>query len=124
MRTYDINTSGETVGTTPAGQTFQPLRYTTTKVDEIRVGVWLQLKTILGAYAFNTETDGLDVEAILDPATSDAERSALVADAVLRYPGVLGFLDGPTVTVEDGSTVAIEFTAETAEGSFDVLVTS
>lgn len=118
MPVIDINTSDQTVDGTPAGQTFQPTRYTTTQADEIRVGVWMLLSTIRGTYRMDL-TQGLDVEEILDPATSDAERSALVSEIVLGFPGVTGITSGPTVTIADG-LISIVVTATTADGSFTV----
>lgn len=115
MRTIDINTSDQTIDGALPGETFRPLRYTESERDAIRVGVWTQLRTVFDTYAFD-RGQGLDVETILDPATSDAERSALVADVVLAYPGVLSITDGPTVTVVDGSLASISLRALTADG--------
>ena len=119
MQTFDINTSDETIDGTLPGETFRPLRYTTTERDSIRVGVWVQLRTVIGEYQFDLE-QGLDAETILDPVTSDAERTALVANLVLGYPGVTAILEGPTVVIEGGSIVSISVRAQTADGEFAV----
>jgi hypothetical protein len=110
----DINTRDITVDGAPPGRTFQPTRYTTTRRDEIRVGLWELLSTIQGTYRMGV-SQGLDIEEILSPSTSDAERSALVAEVVLGYPGVTGILAGPVVAF-DGTTYAITVTANTVDG--------
>ncbi len=120
MRTIDINTSQETVNGAEPGQAFIPPRYTTTRADEIRVGVYLQLRTRLGSYRFDL-TDGLDYEDLLDPSTSDAERAAQVAEVVSAFPGVTGISEGPTVVV-DGAEATITLTATTEDGSFTLTV--
>ena len=119
-RTIDVNTSDETVDNTPSGQTFRPDRYTTTTRDFIRVGVWTQLQTLVGTYRFDLE-QGLDAELILDPGTSESERSALVAEVILRYPGVTAILEGPTVTIEDGTIARIEVTCLTVDGELSLV---
>lgn len=118
MRTIDINTSVDTIDGTPPGEAFQPPRYTTTRADEIRVGVWMQLATRQGSYRLDL-ADGLDFQEILDPATSDAERAANVTELILAFPGVTGITEGPVVVV-DGGTVSISVTATTVDGSFTI----
>ena len=114
--TIDVNTSGETVEGTPPGRTFSPLRYTTTLRDTIRVGLWMVLSTNLGTYQFDTSS-GVDMDLIMDPSTSDAERSAQVGDVILAYSGVVAITEGPTVILLDGgTTVSITVTAETIDG--------
>lgn len=122
MKTFDINTSDQEVDGTPPGQTFRPLRYTATTLDEIRVGVWLLLNTWIGTYRFDTE-QGLDVEAIQDPITSDAEAGELVVDVVLSYPGVLRISKGPEVTrSEGGKVISISVSADTVAGPISFVV--
>ena len=116
MPVIDINTSDLTVDGTAPGQTFQPTRYTTRQADEIRVGIWTLLSTVQGTYRLDL-AQGLDVEEILNPQTSDAERSALVAEIVLGFPGVTGILAGPTVTFSDDLLEwQIDVTAQTVDG--------
>lgn len=119
MRTIDVNTSDETVDGTPPGQTFQPLRYTTTRRDEIRVGIWTLLLTPLGSYRL-IESQGLDIESILDPSASDAERAALVGEIVLGFPGVTAILEGPTVVIQNGILASISVRAETVDGPIEI----
>ncbi|HUV47365.1 MAG TPA: hypothetical protein VMX11_00185 [Actinomycetes bacterium] len=110
--TFDINTTDTVApdGTLP-GQTVFPLRYTTTEADTIRVGLWCVLSTIVGTLQFDTE-EGLDVLAMLSPTTSDAERSSLVRDPILAYPGVAAIDEEPIVaTTEQGQLVSISVTA-------------
>lgn len=118
MRTIDINTTADVVDGTPPGQAFQPPRYTTTRADEIRVGVWTQLATRVTSYRMDL-TDGLDFQENLDPATSDAERAANVSELILKFPGVTGISEGPLVVV-DGDSVSITVTATTVDGSFTI----
>lgn len=117
--TYDVNTSDKAVDGTPPGQTFRPLRYTQRKRDTIRVGVWMLLQTLKNTYRMNLEL-GLDAELIMDPETSDAERSALVADVVERYPGVVGFDSGPTVSLGDDGQIALSMVVLTEDGPFSL----
>lgn len=120
MRTIDINTSLDTVDGAEPGQAFIPPRYTTTRADEIRVGVFLLLATRRTTYAFDTR-EGLDYEELLDPSTSDAERAANVAEVVASFPGVTGISEGPTVTIsDDGTAATITLRATVADGSFTV----
>lgn len=122
MQTVDINTTDKTVDGTPPQETFRPLRYTETDRDTIRVALWSQLSTILGQYRMDIE-QGLDVELILDPGTSDAEREALVADVVLSFPGVTGIAEGPTLELsDDGQILSISVTANTVEGLVGLVV--
>ncbi len=124
VQTFDMNTSDEVVDGAQPYHTFQPFRYTTDLLGEIRVGVWLLLVTWLGTYKFDVN-QGLDVEAIQDPITSDAEAGELVTDVVLSYPGVLRITEGPTVTRSDeGTLISIFVEAETVAGpiSFSVPV--
>lgn len=120
MKTFDINTSDEVVDGTPPGQTFSPLRYTETVRDEIRVGTWLTLNTFLGTYKFDVD-EGLDVEAIMDPDTSDEEIGELAADVVLAFPGVTRISDGPVVERDEfGTVAAVTMQAETVAGPMTI----
>lgn len=118
--TYDINTSAETIDGTQPGQTFRPLRYVT-GANAVRCSLWSSLSTIAGTLPFDLD-DGLEIEAILDPSTSDAERSALVGDVVLDFPDVTGISDGPTVVIIDGELISITLTAETVYGPVSLVV--
>jgi hypothetical protein len=116
----DINTSDLTVDGAAPGQAFQPTRYTNRRADDIRVGVWEILSTVKGTYRLDLN-QGLDVEEIMNPATSDAERSALVAEIVLGFPGVTGIITGPTVTFDDDLLEwQIDVTANTVDGAISV----
>ena len=118
--TFDINTSAETVDGTPPRRTFQPLRYTTSTLDEARVGVWLLLSTWLGTSRLATD-EGFDYESAQDPDTSDAEIGELAANVALSYPAVTSVSVGPDVSRdEDGTLLSISMTCETAEGPFPV----
>ena len=120
MPVIDINTSDLTVDGTAPGQTFQPTRYTTSQADEIRVGIWLLLSTVQSTYRLDL-VQGLDVEEILSPQTSDAERSAIVAEIVLGFPGVTGIIAGPTVTFSDDLLEwQLDVTAQTVDGPISV----
>lgn len=120
VRTFDINTGDEVIDGTPPGQTFSPLRYTTSTRDEIRVGTWLLLSTVLGTYKFDVD-EGLDVEAIMDPDTSDAEIDELAADVVLSYPGVLRVTEGPTVSRDElGTVAAVTMEVDTVAGTVTI----
>lgn len=118
VRVIDVNTSAETIDGTPPGQVFSPMRYTSTTRDMIRVSVWLVLATIAGAYQLDV-TQGLDVLAMLDGNTSEAERAALVAEVVLGIKGVTGILEGPIVTVT-GATLSVFVRASTIDGPIEV----
>jgi hypothetical protein len=122
VQTFDMNTSDVVVDGAQPGHSFQPFRYTQTKLDEIRVGVWLLLTTWLGTYKWDVD-EGLDVEAIQDPITSDAEAGELVADVVLSYPGVERITLGPTVTRSDaGKVITIDVEAQTVAGTIGFAV--
>ena len=110
LTTLDMFTSGP-----KRGSLISPLVYTATGADTIRVTAWCQLATELGTYGHAT-TEGLDVERILDSATSDAERSALVRDAVLDIEGVADVVGVPEVTVVD-SILSIRVSFITVEGA-------
>jgi hypothetical protein len=116
---YDINTSGETDGITEHGRTYSPLRLTDTEADTIRVGLFLVLSTQIGAYHLD-ETLGLNHELLLDKDTTDGERSAIVAECCLKFPGVTGILDGPAVEIEDG-LVAITVSLSTVAGPISLV---
>lgn len=76
-------------------------------------------KAFVLAHQVNLEL-GLDAELIMDPETSDAERSALVADVVERYPGVVGFDSGPTVSLGDDGQIALSMVVLTEDGPFSL----
>jgi hypothetical protein len=117
---YDINTSGDTDGITPHGRTYVPLRYTETEADALRVGLFLLLSTQLGSYKLDKKF-GLNIHMLLDPETSDAERSAIVAEACMSFPGVTGVSEGPTVTTE-GGTATINVKLDTIHGPVALVV--
>ncbi len=118
QQVYDMNTSGDLDGITPHGRTYIPLRLTETEADTIRVGLFLVLSTQLGSYHLD-ETLGIDHQLLLDPETTDAERSAIVAEACLKFPGVTGILDGPTVLIVEGEA-RISVKLSTASGTITV----
>lgn len=117
--TFDMNTSLVTVDGAPPGEWYRPLRYTTTKANSIRVGVYVMLATPLGTYDLDTQL-GQDMETILDPLTSDAERGALVADVVGRYPGVDSIEGEPIVTIVNGELASIQVTGRVGEETFTI----
>jgi hypothetical protein len=121
-KVYDINTTGETIGTTLHGQLFTPLRYTETDDDTVRVSVWQDLSTRIGSDPLAIER-GLDHEDMLDGGTSDEERSAMVTEVVLANPGVAAVTQEPTVVVsEGGQLVSIAVEARTIYGGTVSLV--
>lgn len=113
--TFDMITSGDEAGTI-----VRPLTYTTTDDDATRVAVFCQLSTPVTKYLYATD-EGLDIERILDPNTTDEERGALVRDVVLSNPRVEAVISGPTVTVDydadPGAEVTIEVTFRTITGT-------
>jgi len=92
-----------------------PLVYVTGS-EAVRVRVWMKLATPLGGNALDTK-DGLDHRRLMQPDTSDAERSAMVREAVLDVEGVAEITGEPDVSVdfdvEPGPRLSIKVEART-----------
>ena len=88
--------------------------------DSLRVGLFLMLSTQLGSYKLDKKF-GLNIHLLLDPETSDGERSAIVAEACMSFPGVTGIKEGPTVTVS-GGTATINVELDTIYGPVSLTV--
>jgi hypothetical protein len=91
-----------------------------TDADTLRVGLFLLLSTQLGSYKLDRKF-GLNIHLLLDPETSDGERSAIVAETCMSFPGVTGVVEGPTVSIASG-TATINVRLDTIYGPVALVV--
>lgn len=114
--------------------TKQPARLTETDTDTVRVSVAINLahrRDTTGPRARSTDKldsrNGLDLVTMLAGETSDAERSAAVAEVVLRHKYIARLLSEPVVvtdTLDGAPRFSISFEALTTFGTTFSLTTT